>query len=107
MALKYNATFELVQREIQGKREELAERFGMRNMLRSSSHARAIVELELSSLKKLLDPKLQAILEVYYKNSIPWNSNITSSTINGGRSEDSEVKKWVFFTSGKKGLKIL
>jgi hypothetical protein len=73
--LKYSATFALVQREIQEKRKELAERFGMRNMLHSGSHARAIVELEFSGLKKLLDSKLQAILEVYYKNLIPWTEN--------------------------------
>ncbi len=72
LALKQNQVFESVQKENQIRRKELAESFGHKGILHSGPHARAIVDLEIICLKKLLDARLQILLEVYYKNSKPW-----------------------------------
>lgn len=75
MTLKYNEIFESVQKENQNKRNELAGKFSQRGMLSSGPHAKAIVELELNCIKKLLDAKLQILLEVFYKNFKAWTIN--------------------------------
>jgi len=75
LTLRFNDIFESVQRDNQNKRRELAEKFGHRGLLHSGPHAKAIVELELNCIKKLLDAKLQILLEVFYKNAKPWTKN--------------------------------
>lgn len=75
VALKYGMAFESVQKELQEKRKEVAEQLGVRGWLHSGFHAKEIIELELNSIKKLLDSKLEALLEVYYRKSVPWTDD--------------------------------
>jgi hypothetical protein len=75
LKLKQNQLFESVQKDICIKRAELAEHFGHRGLLRSGPHSRAIIDLELSSLKKLLDTRLHILIEVFYRNSKPWTNS--------------------------------
>ena len=68
---KFSEIFELVQKETSEKRKELAEKFGMRGLLRSGPHSRAIVNLELENIRKMIDSKLKIDIDVFFKDTKP------------------------------------
>ena len=68
---KFSEIFELVQKETSEKRKELAEKFGMKGLIRSGVHSRAIVDLELENIRKMIDSKLQIDIDIFFKDRKP------------------------------------
>jgi len=70
--LKYNMAFASSQRELQEKRRQLVAQLTAQGMQQSSRLVREITKFELESLSVLLDSRLEALLDAYYKGSVPW-----------------------------------
>lgn len=68
---KFAAVFESVQKMNSEKRKEFAESFGHKGLFHSGPHSKAVMNLELDGLKRMLESKLEIDLEVYFKKTIP------------------------------------
>ncbi|OGQ11934.1 MAG: hypothetical protein A2026_07670 [Deltaproteobacteria bacterium RBG_19FT_COMBO_46_12] len=67
----YSQEFESTQRHIKEKREKLAQAYQRRGLYHSGPHAKAVIDSELESLKKLVNSYFDILKRVYFKTKDP------------------------------------
>ena len=68
---KFGKIFEAIQKETKIKRDKLSEKMSRDGLKSSGPHAKAIIDLELENVEKMLTLELKNRLEVFYKKNPP------------------------------------
>jgi len=69
--LLFSELFESVQKKLRVQRDTLAEQFGVRGMRESGAFVKAIIDLELTGLRDMLNGMLDTLIKVYFRSNAP------------------------------------